>query len=109
MTKDGYSTDPSNSDALAAIDKPKTAGELCDFVDFLRWMKITISNFPERISKLNEVLESAYSRSGKKTKRSIKDMNLQSFSWGTEHEKLFTELQENLCSTVQLAHLDEDK
>ena len=36
VNTDGYSMDPSNSSALAAIDKPTTAGELCEFVHCLR-------------------------------------------------------------------------
>ena len=101
--------DPSSSGAVASIEQPQSGGELCEFIHCLRWMSISIPNFPERIAKLNEVLEQAYDRAGRRTKRAIKDMQLRSLSWGTEHDHVFTELQDNLRNSIKLSHLDEDK
>lgn len=109
VNMDGFSMDQSKSEALAAIEKPQSAGELCEFIHCLHWMSISIPNFHERIEKLNEVLERAYDRAGRRTKRSIKDMQLRSLSWGTEHDRVFAELQDNLRNSIQLSHLDEYK
>ena len=67
-------------------------------------MSNSIPDFATRISLLNDVLEDAYSRSGKRTKRSIKNIALSNLSWGTNHVKVFEELQDTLRNAVKLSH-----
>ena len=81
--------DPSNMSGLRDMNILKTANELCEFVHCCRWMSLVIPNFAALIEPLTAVLESAYAKTGRCTKRSIKGIRLHTLSWGTEQEKVF--------------------
>ena len=68
-----------------------------------------IPNFAQRVDPLLQVLEEAYKKSGRRTKRSIRGIDLRSLSWGAAHESVFHSLQDSLRSAVQIAHPSSDK
>lgn len=103
ISKDGIKMDPSRVSALQELDLPQTAGELCQFINCLRWMSNSIPQFAERSAPLVEVLEEAYKKSGRRTKRSIQNMLLQTLSWGDRHVKAFKSLQDTIRSAVSMA------
>ena len=86
------------------ISRPETADELCEFVHCCRWMAISIPDITRRVAPLVEILQQAYAKVGRRTKRSIRGIQLQSLSWGERHEKAFLELQNSLRNAVQLSY-----
>lgn len=100
----GYTLDPLRLDGLLHMRLPKTAAELGEFIYCCRWRSIAIPDFNRRLAPLSSVLEEAYSKSGRRTKRSIKNIALRHLSWGTTHAKVFHELQETLRNAVELSY-----
>ena len=101
----GYRMDPSRAEALRELSSPTTADALCEFVHCCRWMEIAIPEFVRRAAPLTQLLETAYIKSGRRTKRSIRGMPLRTLSWGNTHEKAFRELQNNLRNAVEFSYL----
>lgn len=93
---DGYRLDPRNIEALKNIHAPQTAGELCEYIHCCRWMSTAIPDFARRSGPLDELLEKAYKKVGKRTKRAIKNVKLHSLGWNQEHTQLFEDIQLNL-------------
>lgn len=104
LSPDGYRMDPARLSALQDMALPQTAAGLAEFIYCCRWMSLTLPDFARRVSPLNDVLEAAYTRSGKRTKRSIKTIALSTLSWGTPHEKAFHDLQDMLHNAVKLSY-----
>jgi len=104
ISGDGYKFDPTRISALREMEEPKTAAELGEFIYCCRWMSNSISYFAARISSLTDLLEEAYRRSGKRTKRSIKNIALSNLSWGITHNQAFQDLQNTLRNTVKLPY-----
>lgn len=109
VSKEGYRLDPSRLEGLKGMVAPKTAEELAQFVYCCRWMSTAIPAFSQRIAPLTSLLESAYSQSGRRTNRSVRNITLRSLSWGPVHEKAFSDLQESLRQAVTLSHPDPEK
>ena len=103
INKDGYQLDPARIEGLRAMDVPRTADEVCEFVHSCRWMSLSIPDFARRVEPLVELLEKAYAKSGRRTKRSIKNISLKDLSWGAQHEQTFLDLQESLKKAVAVA------
>ena len=109
VSGDGYTMDPSKTEALRDMQKPINAGELCEFVHCMRWMALAIPQFTERVAPLQQMLESAYEKAGRRTKRAIKNIPLSTLSWGTAHDDVFVKLQDCLRHAVKLSYPDPDK
>ena len=69
-------------------------------------MRNGIPDHSRRIAPLRNILEKAFQKSGKRTKRSIKRIPLKSLGWGDEHEFAFRGLQKTLTDQIKLAHRD---
>lgn len=104
ISEDGYRMVPANVQGLKDMADPQTADEVCQFVHCCRWMAISIPDFARRVAPLVAVLEEAYTRSGRRTKRSIRGIQLRTLSWGAEHQRAFTDLQNSLRDAVKLAY-----
>lgn len=61
--------------------EPTTAGELCQYLNAVAWMRNAIPHFAERVAPLYKLLEAAYTKSRKRTKRSIASITLSSLGW----------------------------
>lgn len=109
ISGDGYQLDPSRLAGLSNMHEPSTAAELGEFIYCCRWMAIAIPDFTRRVGPLTEILERAYAVSGKRTKRSVRNIPLQKLSWGPTHSAAFVSLQETLQSAVKLSYLDPSK
>ena len=109
FSENGYRMDPSRISGLKDMEVPQNAGELCEFVHCCRWMYMALPLFSQRVSLLNNVLEEAYTKSGRRTKRSIRSIPLKNLSWGPTHVKAFEEIQEDLRRSVTLSYPDISK
>lgn len=94
---------------LADISKPETGAELCEYFHCLIWMTNAIPDFIERVASLRNLLEEAHLRSGSRTKKSVQKYTVSSLGWGNEHDVAFESLQEQLRTSVKLAHRDPEK
>ncbi len=72
-------------------------------------MSTAIPDFARRVQPLNNLLEDAYRQKGRRTKRCIRNVALYALGWGTTHERAFKDLQQSLCSAVELAFHDPSK
>ena len=109
ISADGYKLDPARIADLRSMREPLTAAELAEFIYCCRWMAIAIPDFSRRVAPLTSILEKSYSISGKRTKRSIRNIKLSRLSWGPTHSTAFNSLQESLNSAVKLSYLDPQK
>ena len=55
------------------------------------------------------ILEEAYKLSGKRTKKSVKRILLSALSWTEQHIQLFHQFQDELQTSVRIAHRDKSK
>ncbi len=70
-------------------------------------MSLVIPNFAKRVAPLRTVLDDAFPKSGgKRTAKSIQNIQLASLSWGKQHLDAFRDLQDQLRESVTLAHRD---
>lgn len=109
ISGDGYQMNPTHLSGLKDMPVPTTAGEVSQFIYCCRWMSNPIPDFARCIGPLNEVLEKAFSKSGRRTKRSIQKLVLRTLSWGPTHEQLFLDIQDRLRSAVKLSYPVPDK
>ena len=109
ISADGYKLDPTRLSGLREMGLPKTAEELAQFIYCCRWMSLSIPDFARRIAPLTGILEEAYKKSGKRTKKSIRKTALSSLSWGPQHEETFFNLQYSLKTAVTLSYPDPEK
>ena len=105
----GYKIDPASLSGLKDMHLPATADELSQFLNCCKWMTLAIPQFVERTAALSELLEKAYSVSGRRTSRSIRRLQVHHLGWGPPHEREFLGLQDALGSAVTLAYPDPDK
>ena len=105
----GYRMDSAKVSGLRNMDSPRTAEELSRFLHFCRWMSVRIPNFAQCAAPLQEMLEQAYSTSGKRTKRSIKRLLTKELGWGSAHEQAFPRIQDCLRKAVTSSYPDPEK
>ena len=83
---------------------PINAVELWKFLHFCRWMASAIPYLQRIATPLHKILESAYQKTGRRTTRSIKNIQLSKLSWGKSHEHSVNNLQDSLREAVRLAY-----
>eukprot|EP00171_Calliarthron_tuberculosum_P002686 IDg2686t1 len=109
ITAEGYTMYPARLSGLKDMAQPKMADELAEFIYCVRWMSIAIPEFSKRVAPLVTVLEEAYEKVGKRTKRAIKNIALRSLSWGPDEERAFANLQDSLRNAVKMSYCAQDK
>ena len=67
-------------------------------------MYLVIPDFVRRVALLVDVLESAFKKSGKGTKKSIASISVHKLSWGAIHDEDFLDLQKSLRHAVNLSY-----
>ncbi len=98
ISADRYTMDPSRLEGLKNMQVPRTADGLAQFIYCCRWMPIVIPYFAELVAPLHRILEDAYKRSGKRSKRLIRNITLSSLSWGAVRESSF-KIFKTRCAT----------
>lgn len=100
----GVTMDPENYEGIRNASEPSNAAELCQYVHCAAWMSNAIPRFAERAAPLYDLLDAAYNKVGKRTKKAIARLSLKSLGWGDEHSKSFNSLQQQLQEVVKTAH-----
>ena len=67
-------------------------------------MQNGIPDHARSVAPLREILETAYKKTGKRTKRSIRNLPLTTLGWNSEHKEAFRDLQSTLCERICLSH-----
>lgn len=62
---EGYQLDPRNMDSIKTMNTPVNAADLCQFIQCCRWMSSSIPDMHQKIQPLNDILENAYTLTGK--------------------------------------------
>ena len=109
IDEEGVQCDPFRLSGILDCDVPAFANELSKFVKCLQFMLKYISNFAAKVLPLRDLLEKAHKQSVKLTAKSIQKMQLSNLRWSQEHDQAYTDLKEQLCNTVKLAHRDKNK
>lgn len=81
--------DPTNYEGVKNAVEPTNAAELCQYVHCVECMRNSIPRFAERADTFHDLLEAAHNKVGKRTKKTITRLNLQSLGWGHEHSASF--------------------
>lgn len=104
ISKDGYTLEQYRLSGLQDIKEPETGAALAQFIYCTRWMSNCLPNFSRVSQPLIDILEEAFKKSGKRTKRSIKNIKLATSSWGEVHSNAYNELQDMLRNQVKLSY-----
>lgn len=98
--------DPSNYQQIHDAEETRTAGELCQYVHCIAWMRSAIPRYSERVAPLYTLLEAVYKKVGKRTKRKIENMNSYDLGWENFYSIAIAGIQEQLENVVKSAHCD---
>ncbi len=70
----------------------------------MQWMAEEILQFAETVDPLRKILEKAYAKSGKRTKRSVQNIMMRRLSWGPVQVTAFNSPKDTLHGVVNLSH-----
>lgn len=92
---------------LTDSDHSRTTGELCEYVLSASWLSTSLLRFTEPVEPLRALLEVAYAKTGgKRTKKSISKLSLDSLGWNKTHSDAFDGLQDQIKEATRLTHRD---
>jgi len=106
---EGFRYDPRNAEALSQMDSPQNAAELSQVLNCLQWMSQAVPKFAERAYPLRKILDAAYTKSGKRTSRSIRKYKLKDLGWNESTEAIYKGLLEDLRQSVRLSYPEPGK
>lgn len=87
---------------------PINCGELREYVHYISWVQNGIPDHARMVAPLRDLIEKAYEKTGKRTKRSIKSISLSSLGSSEPRDNAFEKIQETLRQQVSLAHRNLD-
>ena len=106
----GVELDPARLSGLRDASRPRLAGELVQYVHCTQWMASAIPDYARSVAPLRALLERAYSKSGKRSKRSVQSLPLTGeLAWGDAHQTAFDNIQAVLSNAIKLSHRDVSK
>lgn len=110
ISANGIRHDPSNLQGLLDLDRPTTDGQLQQFVCAMQWLRSSIPQFQRLIQPLHDFLELVYVKvGGKRTKRAVSSVNLNSLGWTDAHSSAFNDCKNAILNRTTLAHRDSTK
>lgn len=104
----GVQLHPANYEGLVDAEIPRNGAELSQYVHCANWMSSVIPRFAERVAPLREILEKAYTRSGRRTTASVAKVQLAAIGWTDTHKHAFRDIQEQLKNAVKTAHRNQE-
>ena len=107
ISADGLQYQPRHYESVIGMRTPTMASELQQFVCATNWMRNSIPSYSQRIAPLHQLLETFYTRAGKRTKRALRNLSL-SNSWGATHDSAFADIKQQIAAFVKLAHPKSD-
>ena len=106
VSAQGIRYDPRRLEGLLSMEPPSSGSNLQQFVCALQWVKQGIPNFTELVAPLHEFMERVYDHVGKRTKRAVTRVRLDTLGWGKTELDAFESCKHALAHQVTLAHRD---
>lgn len=103
LSTEGVQYEPRNFSVLLNMRKPTHADQLQQLLCATNWMRNSIPTYSTTIAPLHKLLEDAYKTAGKRTKKAVRRIRLDS-SWGAEHDRSFELIKKQLAASTKLAH-----
>eukprot|EP00178_Gracilaria_changii_P000257 TRINITY_DN1027_c0_g1_i1.p2 TRINITY_DN1027_c0_g1~~TRINITY_DN1027_c0_g1_i1.p2 ORF type:complete len:1106 (+),score=114.18 TRINITY_DN1027_c0_g1_i1:5972-9289(+) len=107
ISANGVRHDPRQLDGLLHMQPPTNGAHLQQFVCAMQWVKTGIPNFANLISTLHDFMERIYESAGKRTKRAVAAVQLETLGWSETELNAFHNCKEALSRLVTLAHCDD--
>ena len=82
--------------------QPEFASDLQQFICATNWMRTSIPDYSRVVSPLHKPMEECYKKSGKRAKRSVRDLSL-SGQWGLGHTSTFNQIRDHLAQALKLS------
>lgn len=101
--------DPACLNTLLGMHRPSTGGQLQQFLCALQWLRSSIHQFQTLVSPLHTFLEAVYTHIGKRTKRAVICVFLDTLRWDFSLTQLFHKYKNAIAKSVTSAHRDESK
>lgn len=106
ISSDGMRYDPRRLEGILSMQPPNTGANLQQFLCALQWLKQGIANFSELVAPLHDFMETIYSLTEKRTKRSVSRVLLADHGWGKLELDAFERCKTALANQVTLSHRD---
>ena len=105
----GVRLDPSRLEALLNMPPPSTGDALHQFLCAANWMRSCIPQFTTVTAPLAQLLEKVYKHAGKRTKRAVAKVLLESVACSDVHLRAFDSTKSALANAVRLSHPHPDQ
>lgn len=102
----GVRLDPRNEAELTKCTASINAAELCKYVHCISLMQNRIPDHVRLTTQLQTLLEEAYTKTGKCTKRNTQSITFSSLGWCETHKTACNDIQKILDKQIFLAHRD---
>lgn len=102
ISREGVRFDPRNIEALLSMRTPQMGSELQQLICTTNWMRTSIPNYSLIVQPLHDLLEDAYKKAGKRTKKGVEKIRI-SESWGTAHTEAFNKVIAQLAAATKLS------
>ena len=109
ITRQGIRFDPSATDALLSMEPPTNGAQLQQLLCAMQWVRTAIPKFSKVISELQEMMENAYQKAGKRTKRAVAKISLAAMKWEERHTESFERCKKALANQCTLTYRDNSK
>ena len=106
VTGSGVTFHPRNYDAMANMEAPRTAGELCQFIAGLTWMATGLPRLAQEKEVLAELMERIYKIAGSRQKKRFEHIDLTPF-WNESHRLAFEQCKSLLKDTIENTHVED--
>lgn len=100
----GVRYNPYDASGLQNCASPMNACGFCEYICSIGGMRSQNSDHAGRVAPLHGLLELAFKRTGKRTKRSIKSTPLFTICWNIAQKTCFRDLQSTLSAQLHLDH-----
>lgn len=109
ISAEGIRFGPRHISGLKNMAITAISSELLQFTSATQYIRTSISEFLIIIKTLLDTLDSAYNKVGKRTKRPLERISLDSFGWDLVEVNAFHKCKEALCNRFLLAQRDHTK
>lgn len=91
------------------MEEPTNGGHLQQFLCALQWVRSAIPQFNKLTEPLHIYMERVFQISGRRTKRSVSQVNLNAHGWSKVERDCFERCKKALAHQVTRTHRDESK
>jgi len=104
---EGVRFDEEFVESIIKIPRPKTGGQLGQFLNMANYMRPSLIDFARRSKALYELMERVYTACGGRTKRKTEKFPIESL-WNEEEEKAFEIVKVTVASQMKCSFVDSE-